>query len=84
MVAVNWDKAILVTFNDETETNTNTDTTDNIVAALRLIRSLCKKQEKCINCPLRLTSDTCSITHKCPEKWTLVGDDPNEADKLFV
>ena len=80
LIAVNWNKAILVTFDDETET----DGTDDIIAALRTIRTLCEKQEKCANCPLRLTPDTCSITQKAPEKWVLVGDDPKEANKLFV
>lgn len=82
LIAVNWDRAILITFNDETETET--DGTDDIIAALRTIRTLCEEQESCANCPLRLTPDTCSITQKVPEKWVLVGDDPKEANKLFV
>lgn len=78
------EKAILVTFDDVAEVEQINDKNNKLIEALRLIRELCREQGKCINCPLRFGSATCSVTHKYPGKWVLIGDKPEEVDRLFV
>lgn len=82
LVHTDWSAAILVTFNDETDTTI--DDIEKIVDTLRTIREVCKEHTDCKNCMFGRVGSGCSITEIRPDRWVLVGDDPKEANKLFV
>lgn len=85
LYSVNWQVAILITFDEVAEVKKET-TADDLTAALILIRETCRDHDSCTHCPLRLDSSHsgCSVIEKRPEEWVLVNDKLKEADRLFI